>query len=499
MADTRIDELRRRLEKDPGSRLFAQLAEELRKNGELAEAIRVARSGLAVHAAYPSARLTLGRALLDSGDATGARAELESALRDAPDNIQASRYLAQAREQLGDLKGAAEQYRKTLLMAPDDRQLQAALAAVELRLGVPASNAGLAAETTPPVTRRAPPPLPGRAPEAPGTPGRGTQAPVPPLGATQPSPVRAAAPPLVFAPSRPQAAPEPEQMEDFSSEGGPLPATLRIHQSQTGAPAVAPPSPVLSAPAPQAKAPAPQVSAPTEPTLVFEGAEPRTLPGTPAEPPAPEAASEGPSGSTAPFSSSTLAELYYQQGLVDRAVDVYRQLLEQEPQNEKARAAARGAAARRARRRRARRSAPRPRADDRRPRDAARSRSPAMSLPAFAQVLERVAGSVPETEVLMVIGTDGIPIEKLTVRADPNMEAVAAEHTTLLRASLAAAADTGLGALQELAITTERLTTLLVAITPEYFLFASLAPGALMGRARFALRLAALALEREFE
>jgi Tetratricopeptide repeat len=38
-----------------------------------------------------------------------------------------------------------------------------------------------------------------------------------------------------------------------------------------------------------------------------------------------------------PFSSSTLAELYYHQGLVDRAVDVYRQLLEQEPSNERAR------------------------------------------------------------------------------------------------------------------------------------------------------------------
>ena len=122
-----------------------------------------------------------------------------------------------------------------------------------------------------------------------------------------------------------------------------------------------------------------------------------------------------------------------------------------------------------------------------------------MSLPAFAEVLKDVAGRVPESELLMVIGTDGIPIEKLTLRADPNMEAVAAEHTTLLRASLAAAADTGLGALQELAITTERLTTLLVAITPDYFIFASLAPGAVMGRARFALRLAALALEREFE
>jgi predicted regulator of Ras-like GTPase activity (Roadblock/LC7/MglB family) len=79
------------------------------------------------------------------------------------------------------------------------------------------------------------------------------------------------------------------------------------------------------------------------------------------------------------------------------------------------------------------------------------------------------------------------------------MEAVAAEYTTLLRASLAASADTGLGDLRELAITTDRMATLLVAITPEYFLFAALSPGALLGRARFALRLAGFALRSEFE
>jgi hypothetical protein len=43
------------------------------------------------------------------------------------------------------------------------------------------------------------------------------------------------------------------------------------------------------------------------------------------------------SESTTPFSSSTLAELYFQQGLVDRARDVYRQVLEQDPENDKAR------------------------------------------------------------------------------------------------------------------------------------------------------------------
>ena len=68
------------------------------------------------------------------------------------------------------------------------------------------------------------------------------------------------------------------------------------------------------------------------------------------------------------------------------------------------------------------------------------------------------------------------------------MEAVAAEYTTLLRASVSAASDTGLGDLQELCRRDRAMTALLVAITPEYFLFAGLAPGALIGRARFALR-----------
>jgi predicted regulator of Ras-like GTPase activity (Roadblock/LC7/MglB family) len=117
----------------------------------------------------------------------------------------------------------------------------------------------------------------------------------------------------------------------------------------------------------------------------------------------------------------------------------------------------------------------------------------------FGEVLQRVAARVPETQMLVVMATDGIPIEKLVVRPDPNLEAVAAEYTTLLRASATTATDTGLGALRELSVVTEKMVAVIVAITSEYFLFASLTPGALMGRARFALRLATLALEKEFE
>ena len=44
--------------------------------------------------------------------------------------------------------------------------------------------------------------------------------------------------------------------------------------------------------------------------------------------------------------------------------------------------------------------------------------------------------------------------------------------------------------LRRLSVVTDRVTALLVAITSEYYLFAALAPGALQGRARFAMRVA---------
>ena len=121
-----------------------------------------------------------------------------------------------------------------------------------------------------------------------------------------------------------------------------------------------------------------------------------------------------------------------------------------------------------------------------------------MTVTGFSEALKKIAERVPEAQVLIVMGTDGIPIDKLVLRPAPNLDAVAAEYTTLLRASLSAAADTGLGELTELSIVTEKMVALLVAITPEYFLFAALEPGALTGRARFALRAASLMLEREF-
>ena len=98
----RIEALRRRVEKDPASIAFAQLAEEYRRGGDYEQAIAICREGLARHPGYLSAQVTLGRALIELGQFDEARKELEAVLRVAPDNLAAIRALAGIHEHLGD-------------------------------------------------------------------------------------------------------------------------------------------------------------------------------------------------------------------------------------------------------------------------------------------------------------------------------------------------------------------------------------------------------------
>jgi predicted Zn-dependent protease len=103
----RIEELRRRVEKDPASIVFAQLAEEHRRAGEYEDAIRVCREGLAHHPDYLSARVTLGRALLEAGQVDDARHELEQVAHAAPDNLAARRALADIQRRHDEGSGPA--------------------------------------------------------------------------------------------------------------------------------------------------------------------------------------------------------------------------------------------------------------------------------------------------------------------------------------------------------------------------------------------------------
>ena len=125
MADNpRIDELRRRVQKDPASIAFAQLAEEYRRAGSYEDAIATCRGGLAIHPGYLSARVTLGRALIEVNDLDAAQAELEYVLKHAAENLSAIRGIAEIHHRRGQLSEALGYYKAALALAKHDPDLE---------------------------------------------------------------------------------------------------------------------------------------------------------------------------------------------------------------------------------------------------------------------------------------------------------------------------------------------------------------------------------------
>lgn len=138
MSDSaRVAELRRRVQSDPTSIAFAQLAEELRRAGANEEAVGVCRAGLARHPGYLSARVTLGRALIELGKLDDALAELSTVASVAPDNLAAMRGLAEIHQRRGDFAEALRYYRRALELARHDPELEEAVERMEKEVTPP--------------------------------------------------------------------------------------------------------------------------------------------------------------------------------------------------------------------------------------------------------------------------------------------------------------------------------------------------------------------------
>jgi Flp pilus assembly protein TadD len=124
----RIEELRRRVQADPASIAFAQLAEDLRRNGAFEESVSTCRAGLATHPTYASARVTLGRALLALNQAADAEVELRQAVASLPESASAKRALGDACRKLGKVDEALGHYRAAKKLAPNDPDLDRLIA-----------------------------------------------------------------------------------------------------------------------------------------------------------------------------------------------------------------------------------------------------------------------------------------------------------------------------------------------------------------------------------
>lgn len=131
---SRLEELKRRVEADPASIAFASLAEEYRRSARFEEAVDASRAGLRFHPTYVSARVTLGRSLMELGLFDQAERELQVVTRSTPDNLAARRALGDLYWRAGQLPQALEQIRLAATLAPGDGELFELVRELELEV-----------------------------------------------------------------------------------------------------------------------------------------------------------------------------------------------------------------------------------------------------------------------------------------------------------------------------------------------------------------------------
>jgi tetratricopeptide (TPR) repeat protein len=129
-----------RLQRDPASLAFAQLADLYRKSGRSGEAAALCREGLARYPHYTTARLILVKALIDGGQLDDALIELAAIFESNPKDIQSHRLAAEIHRRQGRLDDAVRHLETATQLDPGDRESRAVLSL--LRASGSAAEAG---------------------------------------------------------------------------------------------------------------------------------------------------------------------------------------------------------------------------------------------------------------------------------------------------------------------------------------------------------------------
>ncbi len=118
----------------------------------------------------------------------------------------------------------------------------------------------------------------------------------------------------------------------------------------------------------------------------------------------------------------------------------------------------------------------------------------------FKNLLETIIGRTEGSLGALIMGTDGIAVEKVLGDAgkDANLDIAAAEFTSLVRGAQRAGGDLGLGNLREMVISFDDSIMVMRLLSADYFVVLALNPAGNLGLARFELRKAELQLAKEF-
>lgn len=321
----KIDELRARLKADPKSRLFYPLAEELRKIHQLEQAEEILREGLQSHPTYLSAWISLGRVLRDRSRDHEAVEVLKRALSLDAGNVVAAKLLAQAYLGVGDKVEAIKKFKLVYALMPADSEVEVEIERLDRELN-PQNYAPLPVEAAPPI--ESPFGLSGEPADADSPEAVPAIADVSRFDMTDSHPFTVEEEPFgstseaalssLLDSGAPEAAPFPASVEPAIVEPG-VAADLPGLVEEAAVPETEPFGDISAAPFDEPSSAAEVVSASDEEREpdYDEAAEPSTpIPAT-----------------------LTMAQLYESQGHDAQAAELYRQILEQEPDNVEARSA----------------------------------------------------------------------------------------------------------------------------------------------------------------
>ena len=151
-----IEDLRKQFAENP-RRVFARLANEYRKSGDLDVAIEICRAHVPLQPTYISGYIVLGQALFERGQPDEARSTFETALTLDPENLIALRQLGDIARTSGDLDAARGWYHKLLEVDPQNDEITAQLEALDApahttSAPTPAAPAAASRAEAPPVS-----------------------------------------------------------------------------------------------------------------------------------------------------------------------------------------------------------------------------------------------------------------------------------------------------------------------------------------------------------
>jgi len=122
--------------------------------------------------------------------------------------------------------------------------------------------------------------------------------------------------------------------------------------------------------------------------------------------------------------------------------------------------------------------------------------SPKVFKAALETILERTEGSLGA----LIMGTDGIAVEQVinATALDRNLDVIATEVTSLVRAAQRMGRDVDLGGAREMMFAYDNAVIVVRALNSDYFIALALDADSQLGRGRFELRKAEFDFASEF-